>query len=154
VLRPSGKNILHKLKEDFIKASRVVMLGAGWWTWQASPFTTTLAENPPVIALAGRIIHDSRAGGYEFGCGPEGVRNFLGIRYRQAFSAALGARCERSEKAKYGERRFAPHEKSFAAWLPIQRFPPLKQPLSGAVPSLVTSTRLCPQIRRSFHSHS
>jgi len=102
VLRPSGKNILHKLKKDFVKTSRVVMLGAGWWTRQASPFTTTLAENPPLVALAGRIIRDSRAGGYEFGCGPQGVRNFLSIRYRQVLSPALGARCERSEKAKYG----------------------------------------------------
>jgi hypothetical protein len=32
VLRPPGKNILHKLKEDFVETSRVVMLGARWWT--------------------------------------------------------------------------------------------------------------------------
>jgi hypothetical protein len=32
VLRPSSKNILHKLEEDFIETSRVVMLRAGWWT--------------------------------------------------------------------------------------------------------------------------
>jgi hypothetical protein len=32
VLRPPGKNILHKLEEDFVETSRVVMLGAGWWT--------------------------------------------------------------------------------------------------------------------------
>jgi hypothetical protein len=32
VLRPSGKDILHKLKENSIETSRVVMLGAGWWT--------------------------------------------------------------------------------------------------------------------------
>ena len=32
VLRPSGKVILHPLKEHSIEASRVVMLGAGWWT--------------------------------------------------------------------------------------------------------------------------
>src|ERR1700680_4230919 len=32
VLRPSGKAILHPLKENSIEASWVVMLGAGWWT--------------------------------------------------------------------------------------------------------------------------
>ena len=32
VLRPSGKVILHPLKENSIETSRVVMLGAGWWT--------------------------------------------------------------------------------------------------------------------------
>ena len=32
VLRPSGEDILYKLKEDLIETSRVVMLGSGWWT--------------------------------------------------------------------------------------------------------------------------
>jgi hypothetical protein len=32
VLRPSGEDILHKPKENAIETSRVVMLGAGWWT--------------------------------------------------------------------------------------------------------------------------
>jgi hypothetical protein len=32
VLRPPGKNIRHKLKEHFIEASWVVMLGAWRWT--------------------------------------------------------------------------------------------------------------------------
>jgi hypothetical protein len=32
VLRPSGENIFYKLEEDFVETSRVVMLGAGWWT--------------------------------------------------------------------------------------------------------------------------
>ena len=32
VLRPSRKVIFHPLKENSIKTSRVVMLGAGWWT--------------------------------------------------------------------------------------------------------------------------
>ena len=32
VRRPSGKVILHKLKENSIETSRVVMLGAGWRT--------------------------------------------------------------------------------------------------------------------------
>jgi hypothetical protein len=32
VLWPSGKAILHPLKEGSIETSRVVMLGAGWWT--------------------------------------------------------------------------------------------------------------------------
>jgi hypothetical protein len=32
VLRPSGKVILHPLKENTIETSRVVMLGAGRWT--------------------------------------------------------------------------------------------------------------------------
>jgi hypothetical protein len=33
VLRPSGKAIRQPLKENSIETSRVVMLGAGWWTW-------------------------------------------------------------------------------------------------------------------------
>jgi hypothetical protein len=102
VLRPSGKNILHKLEKDFVETSRVVKLGAGWWAGQASPFITTLAENPPLIALAGRMIHDSRAIGYELWRGPQGVRNFLGVRCWQVFSRALSTGCERGEKAKYG----------------------------------------------------
>jgi hypothetical protein len=32
VLRSSGKAILYPLKENCIETSRVVMLGAGWWT--------------------------------------------------------------------------------------------------------------------------
>jgi hypothetical protein len=32
VRRPSGKVILHKLKENPIETSGVVMLFAGWWT--------------------------------------------------------------------------------------------------------------------------
>ena len=32
VLRPSGKVILHPLKENTIETSRVVVLGARWWT--------------------------------------------------------------------------------------------------------------------------
>jgi hypothetical protein len=32
MLRPSGKDILQKLKENSIEASRVVVLGAGWRT--------------------------------------------------------------------------------------------------------------------------
>jgi hypothetical protein len=32
VLRPSRKDILYELKEHLVETSRVVMLGAGWWT--------------------------------------------------------------------------------------------------------------------------
>jgi hypothetical protein len=32
VLRSSGKAIRYPLKENTIETSRVVMLGAGWWT--------------------------------------------------------------------------------------------------------------------------
>jgi hypothetical protein len=98
VLRPSGENILHKLKEDFVETSWIVMLGAGWWTRHASPFTTALAEHAPLVALADRMIHDSRTGGYEIGRCPQCVRNFLGIRNGQILGLVLGARCERGEK--------------------------------------------------------
>jgi hypothetical protein len=101
VLRPSGKSILHPLKESAIETSRVVMLGAGWWTRQAGPSTIALAENSKFAALAGRIIHDSRSVGYEIWPRPQSVRNFLRVRYRQVFSGALSARCERNEKTKY-----------------------------------------------------
>jgi hypothetical protein len=98
VLRPSGENILHKLKEDFVETSWIVMLGAGWWTRHASPFTTALAEHAPLVALADRMIHDSRTGGYEVWRRPQCVRNFLGIRNGQILGLVLGARCERGEK--------------------------------------------------------
>jgi hypothetical protein len=78
------------------------MLGAGWRTRKARPFSSALTENPKFAALAGRMIHDSRTVGYKARCGPQCVRNFLSIRYRQVFSRALSARCERSEKTKYG----------------------------------------------------
>src|ERR1700719_60654 len=101
VLRPSGKVILHPLKENTIETSRVVVLGAGWRTRQTSPFTSPFTEHSKLAALAGRIIRDSRAVGYEVWCGPQRVRNFLSVCYRQVFSRALSARCERSEKTKY-----------------------------------------------------
>jgi hypothetical protein len=126
VLRPSGKVILHPLKENTIEASRVVMLGAGWWTWQASPFSGALTENSKFAALAGWIIRNSRAVGYEVWCGPQCVRNLLRVRYGQVFSSGLSASCERSEKTKYSQPRFALHEE-FAIQLPVQRCPSLKQ---------------------------
>src|ERR1700674_4211478 len=101
VLRPSGKAILQPLKKSSIEASGVVMLGAGRWTWQASPFIGTLTENSKFAALACRIIHDSRVVGYEVWSGPQCVRNFLSVRYRQVFSRALSARRESNEKTKY-----------------------------------------------------
>ena len=73
VLWPSGKVILDPLKENMIEASRVVMLGTGWWTWQAGPFTCALTENSKFAALGGWIIHDGRAIGYEGWCGPQCV---------------------------------------------------------------------------------
>src|SRR4029077_12071667 len=89
VLRPSGKAILYPLKENSIETSRVVMLGAGWWSRHAGPFTRTLTENSKFAALAGRMIHNSRAVGYEVRCGPQRVRNFLSVCYRKVFSRAL-----------------------------------------------------------------
>src|ERR1700680_1413819 len=100
VLRPFGKAILQPLKKNSIETSWVVMLGAGRWTGEASPFTGTLTENSKFAALAGRIIHDSRVVGYEVWSGPQCVRNFLSVRSRQVFSRALSARCESNEKAK------------------------------------------------------
>src|ERR1700722_98310 len=101
VLRPSGKAILYPLKENSIETSGVVMLRARRWTRHAGPFTCTLTENAKFAALAGRMIHDSRAVGYEVWCGPQCVRNFLGVRYRQVFRRALSPRRERSTKAKH-----------------------------------------------------
>jgi len=101
VLRPSGKAILYPLKENSVETSRVVMLGAGWWTRHTCPFRSALTENSKFAALAGWMIHDSRAVGYEVWCGPQCVRNFLSVCYRQVFSCALSACCERSEKTKY-----------------------------------------------------
>jgi hypothetical protein len=101
VLRPSGKAILYPLKENSIETSRVVLLGAGWWTRQAGPLTSTLKENSKFTAVAGWMIHDSRAVGYEVWRGSQCVRNFFSVVYRQVFSRALSARCESSEKAKH-----------------------------------------------------
>jgi hypothetical protein len=100
VRRPAGKVILHPLKENPIKTSRVVMLGPGRWTRQAGPFTSTLTENSKFATLAGRIIHDSRAVGYEVWCGPQSVRDFLSVRYRELFRRALSAHRKRSEQTK------------------------------------------------------
>ena len=100
VLRPSGENILHKLKKDFVETSWIVMLRTGWWTRHASPFTTALAEHAPLVALADRIIQDCRIGSYELRCCPHGVRDFLGIRYGQILGLVLGARCECGKKTK------------------------------------------------------
>src|SRR5580704_18889901 len=97
VLRPSGKPVRRPLKENFIEASRLVMRGARWRAGQASPFTTTLAENSKFAALFGRPIQDSRVVGYEGRSGPQRVRNFLSVRYRQVLSRVLSARSERSE---------------------------------------------------------
>jgi hypothetical protein len=101
VLRSAFQAILYPLKENSIETSRVVMLGAGWWPRHAGPFTRTLTENSKFAALAGRMIHNSRAVGYEVWSGPQCVRNFLSVCYRQVFSCALSACCERSEKTKY-----------------------------------------------------
>jgi hypothetical protein len=51
VLRSASKAVGSPLKENFIKASRLVMRGARWWTRQASPFTTTLTENAEFATL-------------------------------------------------------------------------------------------------------
>jgi hypothetical protein len=84
VLRPSGKAILYPLKENSIETSRVVMLGAGWWTRHAGPFTSTLTENSKFAALAGWMNHDSRAVGYEVWCG---------LSASAIFSASVTGRC-------------------------------------------------------------
>src|SRR3984957_18013524 len=136
VLRPSGKAILQPLKKNSIETSWVVMLGAGRWTRQASPFTGTLMENSKFAALAGGIIHDSRAVGYEVWSGPQCVRNFLSVCYRQVFSRALSARHESNEKTKYSYLHFEPREEFFAIQLPVQRCSSLKQPSPGVGASL------------------
>src|SRR5580704_2045752 len=102
VLRPFGKAVCRPLKENFIEASRLVMRGTRWRAGQASPFTTTLAENSKFASLFGRPIQDSRVVGYEGRSGPQCVRNLLGVRYGQALTRALSARCERNEKTQYG----------------------------------------------------
>src|SRR5580704_1925173 len=102
VLRPASKAVRRPLKKHFVEASRLVMGGARWWTWQARPFTTTLTENSKFAALFGRPIQDSRVVGYEGWSGPQCVRNLLGVRYGQALTRALSARCERNEKTQYG----------------------------------------------------
>src|SRR4029077_1654851 len=101
VLRSSGNTVRYPLKENTIETSRIVMLGTGWRTRQAGPFTQPVTENSKFAAFACRIIHDRCAVGYELWCGPECVRNFLSVRYGQVFSRALCARCQRSEKTKY-----------------------------------------------------
>src|ERR1700747_3720941 len=77
VLRPSGKPVRRPLKKNFIEASGLVMCSARRWTRQASPFTTTLAENSKFAAFFGRPIQDGRVVGYEVRSGPQCVRNFL-----------------------------------------------------------------------------
>ena len=84
--------------------------------------TGPLTENSKFVALAGWIIHDSRAASYEVWSGPQGVRNFLSVRYGQVFSSGLSASCERSEKTKYSYLHFAPQEEFFAIH-PVQRSP-------------------------------
>jgi hypothetical protein len=101
VLRSSGNTVRHPLKENTIETSRVVMLGTGWRTRQAGPIIRALTENSKFATLAGRIIHDRCAVGYELWCGPQSVRNFFKVGYGQVFSGGLGARCQRSEKTKY-----------------------------------------------------
>src|SRR5579863_1058564 len=101
VLRSASKAVGSPLKEHFIKASRLVMRGARRWTWQASPFTPALTENPEFAALLGRPIQDSRVVSYEVRSGPQCVRNLLSVRHRQMFSHVLSARCD-SEKAHSG----------------------------------------------------
>ena len=101
VLRSAFQAILYPLKENSIETSRVVMLGTGWRTRQAGPIIRALTENSKFATLAGRIIHDRCAVGYELWCGPQSVRNFFKVRYGQVFSGGLGARCQRSEKTKY-----------------------------------------------------
>src|ERR1700758_4938616 len=95
--RASRSDILYKLKEHLIEACRVVMLGAGCRTRQASPFSTALTEDAKFAALVRRRVHDSRAMGYELWGGPQCVRHFLGVGYGQVPSRALSARCDRSE---------------------------------------------------------
>ena len=51
VLRSASKAVRSPLKENLIEASRLVMRGARWRTRQASPFTTTLTENPELPAF-------------------------------------------------------------------------------------------------------
>ena len=84
--------------------------------------TGPLTENSKFAALAGWIIHDSRAASYEVWSGPQGVRNFLSVRYGQGFSSGLSASCVRSEKTKYSYLHFAPREEFFTIH-PIQRSP-------------------------------
>jgi hypothetical protein len=122
VLRPSGKVILQPLKKNTIEASWVVMLGAGWRTRKARPFSSALTENPKFAALAGRMIHDSRAVAYKAWCGPQCVCNFLNVSYRQVLSRALSARSrgtsgEYSEKAQYGLLHYSSPEDRVAVGL-------------------------------------
>src|SRR5579862_2463247 len=107
-LRPSSKPVRRPLKENFIEASGLVMRGAGRWTRQAGPFTTTLTENSKFAALFGRPIQNSRVVGYEVRSGPHCVCNFFTVCYRQVLSRGLSARCERSEKTKNGQLHFEP----------------------------------------------
>src|SRR5579864_5061942 len=129
VLRSSGNTVRHPLKENTIETSRVVMLGTGWRTRQAGPFTRAPTENSKFAALAGRIIHDRCAVGYELWCGPQCVPNFFKVRYRQVFSGGLGARCQRSEKTKYNQPHFTPQEECschtafILSCCPMQRHP-------------------------------
>src|SRR5579862_3070833 len=100
VMRAAGKTVKSPLKENFVKASRLVMRGARWRTRQASPFTTALTENPKFATFLGRPIQDCRAVGYEVGSGLQCVRNFLSVRHRQVLSRVLSARCERNESTQ------------------------------------------------------
>src|SRR5258708_29390902 len=92
MLRSASKAVRRPLKENFIKASRLVMRSTRWWTRKASPFTTALTENPEFAALLGRPIQDSRVVGYEMRCGPQCVRNLLSVRHWQMLSHVLSAR--------------------------------------------------------------
>src|SRR3982074_3826513 len=79
------------------------------------PFTTALPENSKFAALAGRIIHNSRAVRYELWCGPQCVRNFLGVRCWHVLSHVLSARClsahcEHSEETKCSQLHYKPPE--------------------------------------------
>src|SRR5579863_2576126 len=102
-LRPASKAVGSPLKENFIKASRLVMRSARWWTRKAGPFTTPLTENPEFASLLGRPIQDSRVVGYEMRSGPECVRNLLSVSHWQMLSHVLSARCD-SEKRHCGQQ--------------------------------------------------